>query len=239
MPLIALAGPKGSGKTTIARWLASNRGFKETMLAGELKALAARLFPRSLPQRVIDGPSGARDARHSDDQVRQAALELTAAGTLVRHDPDVRDMVARLFKGAPEPVTHRQAAELLARAFVPFEERLASPRRILQHLGTEWGRALWDEVWLAAVRRTVEAEKGTDFVVSDCRFRNEADYLRGRMGARVYWVEAGARLGDATDRHLSEPKKADLIDLCAGEIDTSRSIEETYAQLDALFPKGA
>lgn len=236
MTLIALAGRKSSGKSTIALWLAQKKGFRELSLAQELKELALVLFPRTLSRDVVVGPSELRDRPFTHDQIRVAAQEIQAAGTFLRHDPDGKEWITRLFGDAPKSVTNRAAADALSLAFDPYQVRLASPRAILQYLGTEWGRSLWDEVWLNAVRRTVEENRDGAFVVPDCRFPNEARYLKGRLAASVYWIEADARLGPSTDKHASEPTRAEMIGYCAGEIDNNGGPEELATELTGRFP---
>lgn len=236
MTLVALAGRKSSGKSTIALWLAQKHGYRELSLARELKDLALALLPRTLSTEVVDGHSELRDRAFTHDQIRTAAQEIQAAGTFLRHDPDGKEWITRLFGDAPKPVSSRAAADALSLAFDPYQVRLASPRAILQYLGTEWGRSLWDEVWLNAVRRTVEENRDAAFVVPDCRFPNEARYLKGRLGGSVYWVEAAARIGPSTDKHASEPTRAEMLGYCAGEIDNNGGALELAARLSEVFP---
>jgi hypothetical protein len=65
----------------------------------------------------------------------------------------------------------------------PLEQALySSPRRLLQTLGTEWGREqLGDTVWIEQARRRIQAivEAGAPVVViPDVRFANEAEWIR-------------------------------------------------------------
>lgn len=66
-----------------------------------------------------------------------------------------------------------------------------SPRRILQTLGTEWGRELIDpNLWVEVVRRAVLARPGGLVVIPDVRFENEAEMIRD-MGGTVIHVRRG------------------------------------------------
>jgi len=74
-----------------------------------------------------------------------------------------------------------------------------TPRKILQTLGTEWGRELIDgNIWIKAMERKA-AESGF-MVVPDIRFENEADSIR-RLGGIV--VHITGRDG-SVESHKSE-----------------------------------
>ncbi len=57
-----------------------------------------------------------------------------------------------------------------------------APRVALQKLGTEWGRALHEDVWLRYIDRTA---LGT-LIIPDIRFDNEAKYIISRGGQVVH-----------------------------------------------------
>jgi hypothetical protein len=231
--IIVLAGPKGSGKSTVADWLVKERNYKSLSLADKLKDLAKRFFPRLLTMEDLYGPSSARERRFSPADKRLGAVELQAAITWLRLDPDGREALNDLF-GDKDP--DRQAAHDLTRAFDPYEASFTSPRTVLQRLGTEWGRKVWNDVWLDVVRRTVSTDLASCYVIPDCRFPNEAQYLRERLGADVYWVEAGARIeGRPEDKHASEPRREDLIGYCTDEIKNDASVDALFAALSARF----
>lgn len=231
--VIALAGPKGSGKSTVADWLVKERGYVVLSLADQLKNLAKRFFPNTLTMEDLYGPSERRERHFSPADKRRAAVELQAANTWIRLDPDGRDAMVQLF-GDHDP--ERNAVSFLTGAFDPIEEAFRSPRTILQRLGTEWGRKVWDEVWLDAVRRTAMNNQSLRYVIPDCRFPNEAQYLKERLGADIFWVNASARLaGRAEDRHASEPRREQLIGFCAGEIPNEGGIDALALILPTQF----
>ena len=59
-----------------------------------------------------------------------------------------------------------------------------TPRRMMQTLGTEWGRELIHrDVWVIAMRKRVTSNT----IISDVRFNNEADMVRD-MGGRMIHV---------------------------------------------------
>lgn len=241
MPIIALAGPKESGKSTVARWLVENRSATEVLLAGELKRVARLFFPQTVTQADIDGPSRARERKLTSAQKRVAAGELQAAATFLRTDPDGRELVAKLFAprrttaAQPSAVLPSEAANHLRAVFADTEVVFDTPRKVLQFLGTEWGRKIWDEVWLYVVQETVTAAPAKLWVIPDCRFPNEAAYLRDRLGAKVYWVNAGDRIPTSRDPHSSEPTRDALSPFLVGDIDTSGTLADQPLVLAKLF----
>ena len=88
------------------------------------------------------------------------------------------------------------------------EERLKrlpgapTPRRLLQTLGTEWGRFcvhtdLWVELWRARVAASTHAY----VIVDDVRFRNEAEIVRS-IGGKL-WCVRNSRVITSSE-HTSE-----------------------------------
>lgn len=63
-----------------------------------------------------------------------------------------------------------------------------SPRKALQMLGTEWGRALNENMWVKiglnkAKQKIQDGYPGV--VITDCRFRNEIDYVKAAGGSVI------------------------------------------------------
>lgn len=79
-----------------------------------------------------------------------------------------------------------------------------TPRRILQTLGTEWGRDLIArDLWTSILLRRAEAMRasGVGVVVDDMRFPNEAHLIRSMGGVLVRIIRPDAR---ASGAHASE-----------------------------------
>ena len=65
-----------------------------------------------------------------------------------------------------------------------------SPRSLMQSLGTEWGRDLVDRhLWLTLAGKTLQ-QRGPGMVIADCRFDNEAEWVRANGGV-VLHIERG------------------------------------------------
>lgn len=75
-----------------------------------------------------------------------------------------------------------------------WAERLAmptlTPRWILQYWGTEvCRRAFHDDIWIASLENKLRTSKD-NVVISDCRFPNEIESIRG-AGGKIVWVKRG------------------------------------------------
>jgi hypothetical protein len=71
---------------------------------------------------------------------------------------------------------------------LPLEGWGFSYRRAAQLLGTEWGRALHDEIWINAMSFQIDkdAMARQHTVITDVRFENEADMIRRRGGVVIH-----------------------------------------------------
>ncbi len=83
----------------------------------------------------------------------------------------------------------------------------ASPRHLMQTLGTEWGRQLiHPHIWLRMAENRMAHERllyrHDKFVISDIRFEDEAAWVRS-MGGIVMHVH-NAKAQQADDAHASE-----------------------------------
>ena len=79
-----------------------------------------------------------------------------------------------------------------------------SPRKLLQTLGTEWGRDTIDKDWwvkLARSRVRQRMQCGYDVVVTDVRFQNEVDMVREFEGTLIRIEREGTA---AVRPHVSE-----------------------------------
>lgn len=102
-----------------------------------------------------------------------------------------------------------------------LEQPATKDRKLLQYLGTEWGRGIDQEIWLKVWTRDYlelrERRPDALIVVDDVRFDNEAQLIRS-FGGRVVQVmaDAGARarrLNQDVPSHASENGVSpDLID---------------------------
>lgn len=143
----------------------------------------------------------------------------------------LRAEVQAAFRVPPELLTHREAKELpaealayisctdmgfigaMARHEMKHDEVLTwrwlttrrSPRQILQGWGTEYRRAQRVTYWLDLLRERINQLHALDgrtrFVITDCRFENEADMVRGMGG--VLWQVVRDGLPNVEHGHAS------------------------------------
>lgn len=84
-------------------------------------------------------------------------------------------------------------------------------RTMMQRLGTEWGRNLSHDLWLAALGTSIRRmhEAGFHVVIDDTRFVNEMDYLKNQWKAVVVKVDRPGVVD--TSGHASEGELKDYV----------------------------
>lgn len=82
----------------------------------------------------------------------------------------LRDVVHEMFDIPYEWMLDRKLKET-PMDIPPYK----SPREILQYVGTEAMRAFYPEIWVSKVKRTIKANPGTKYVITDLRFPNEIE----------------------------------------------------------------
>lgn len=76
-----------------------------------------------------------------------------------------------------------------------------SPRRMMQTLGTEWGRNLINpDLWLVMAHQCL-LRNGPGMVIPDVRFENEAAWIRKHGGRIIHVIRPEAK---AVEAHASE-----------------------------------
>lgn len=111
----------------------------------------------------------------------------------------LREVARVAFGLADQQMTDRDLKEQV------LAEWGMSPRRILQLLGTEVGRAIHPDVWVRACMRSVTACGADVITITDCRFDNEVEAVR-RAGGHTIFID---RPGLSTDDpHPSEAMAA-------------------------------
>lgn len=163
--IIGLCGFAGAGKDTVADVLVKHCGFQKLAFADALRAEVANGFNVSLNLLT----------ERAKKEISTTALALHLAPTEFLG----QIMLTRLSQCSTVEVT---AAEL---------SEPASPRQIMQLWGTEYRRRQDPDYWVkqltARLSYAIQAG-GQRFVVTDCRFANEAAGLRA-MGGVLWQVQ--------------------------------------------------
>lgn len=112
-------------------------------------------------------------------------------------------------------------------------------RPFLQYIGSEWGRAKNENVWVAVMENKIKSlPLSTPIVVSDCRFPNEVAALR-KLGFKIIKIErpeANALLNKEISiaNHASETSLLDYKDWdCI--IDNNSTLDDFYSKLHLVY----
>lgn len=242
MKSVILAGCMKNGKDTVAEQLARDHGYVVVGFADALKRTTAWLF--QLDDGAFWGSSDERnrpfDAPIDYERIDQVARELLGyRGRVLALD---------LFQ---DRVTAVDIAERLRAALLP-RAPITSARVLLQLMGTEFGRALWEDTWINAVETTRQmVAKGVPYfrgdgvrsqlkpclapapiVVPDGRHKNEARYGYETLQCPVFWIDAERRVSrDPRFAHTSEPTRADLEPYVTDAIDNNGTLDELAANV--------
>jgi hypothetical protein len=102
--------------------------------------------------------------------------------------------------------------------------REITPRKILQEWGTEVGRnSFHPDIWILSLQRQIQQNPHKKYVITDCRFENEARVLKA-LGARLIGIQHAREWGGEGSLHASEAGlPVELIDCI---IDNNGSLEE-------------
>lgn len=161
----------------------------------------------------IAGPAGS-----GKDTVAKMFVELKPDARIVALADPMKRFCLEVFGWEPE------------RLWGPSERR-AEPdadgltaRVALQRLGTEWGRALRQDVWIDYLLRTSLAAWG-DTVVTDIRFPNEAEKIRSAGGVVVF-VTGRASAGVPAHESESHWTNPEFLKHVTFRIDNSGTIDD-------------
>jgi hypothetical protein len=178
-PAIALIAPRmGSGKTTVATYLANHYGYQITPFAKPLRMMMTALLESfGIP---------------------------------------AKEIAFLLSEGKETPILE-----------IPGTP---TPRRLMQLLGTDWGRKLvHDRIWVEAWE--IMATKNRYSVADDCRFPNEYKAVKAIPGGQVWRITRQSAV--ITSAHASEG----ALDTVAvdQEITNDGTAGELFAKVDAIL----
>lgn len=172
---------------------------------------------------AFTGAAGAgKDTAASILIENQGYVKLSFAGSL-------KDAVAAIFRWPREMLEGATAESRKWREerdewWSDALQRDITPRKILQEWGTEVGRnSFHPDIWLLSVLQELTLNPTKNYVITDCRFENEARALKA-LGARLIEIRRPVLDCDKGVEHVSEAGLArELLDAV---IDNDGSLEE-------------
>jgi hypothetical protein len=175
--IIGLTGPKACGKDTVADLLRTHCGFIKMGFADALYAEVSEAFGVEITQ---------LQQRETKEHPMSALAMAKCLGDG--------------FTGRMINLSHERGERLDMHA-------PRSPRQILQWWGTEYRRSQSQNYWVgmtsARIAYFMNARLATRFVLTDCRFPNEVEMVRGAYGGRIWQVKRpGCEV--PADSHTSE-----------------------------------
>lgn len=130
-----------------------------------------------------------------------------------------------------------------------------TPRLALQKIGTEMFRnQIDDKVWVKAVQKEIAQSPDLDYVITDCRFKNEVESIKEMGGTIVYvdrhdkpeWYNRALAAFDDPEGidakwladnniHKTDWNIYGLVSLADVVIDNKGTLEELYQKVDTLM----
>ena len=145
----------------------------------------------------------------------------------------LKDVCASLFMWPRELLEGNTADSRIWREQVDawWAEKLGipefTPRYALQHMGTEVMRESFNpDIWLLTMQKRFETvNAGKDVIISDCRFKNEVDFLRS-LGGKIIMVDTGTR-----PSWYDTALIANLDDSPSARLAAERVMQTTYSHI--------
>lgn len=233
--IIALLGVAGSGKDTVARYIREElREVATVAFADPMKEFAREVF--DFPTTHLWGPSHLRNENFRDYS-KMTAWALAAP----RFTRFLHPWTSRIL-GTSDPEARQLLCTKLNSWFTCLRDESIdcglTPRRMLQTLGTECGRSFDKNIWVSyGLRRAaalLNSEHCRAVVITDCRFLNEAEMVRGREG-EVWLI-------DRPSMHVSGVSHASELDVysegmrpfISHTVDNSGSLDALYTTIRRL-----
>jgi hypothetical protein len=114
-----------------------------------------------------------------------------------------------------------------------------TPRKALQLLGTEYGRGmLRDDVWIRRAEQELmkNSKSSRGMIITDVRFPNEAEWIRGKDNAVLLYLEVPGLKRDERYNHASEAgiDFDNLVDIKIVN-DKTKGLDYLFKQIDEIF----
>lgn len=202
-PIIALAGPAGCGKDTVADYLSQRYNFTKLAFADALRIEVAQAF--GVPVDLL------LDREHKELPVKALALSRC-------NDHRFGGVVLAMEINEDESTCEVVKAHM---------NQPRSPRRIMQLWGTEYRRRIFgDEYWITEWEQQA-AEIAGPIVVPDCREDFEAEFISRERGE--IWQIHKPDVAPVAEHSSEIPVARCWIDR---DIDNSQDLEYLHKQVE-------
>lgn len=173
-----------------------------------------------MPQPPLIGIAGR--ARSGKDTVANFIIAAIGGYRYSFADP-IRAMLSPLGVDMNDPYWQARKEDIIPALGV-------SPRRMMQTLGTEWGRNLINpDLWIIMAHQRL-LQNGPGMVIPDVRFENEAAWIRKHGGRIIHVIRPEAK---AVEAHASEDG-IEMLDADA-QLFNSGTLEELQLSVRELL----
>jgi hypothetical protein len=185
--ILGVLGNAGAGKDTIGKMIVEATGGETLALADPMKQFVQRVF--GFTHQQLWGPSDCRNApdyrfgaKWWQPWKKRSVANLRAHVLGELEVLETFRWLRDLMPEADEAEVYRAWRALVVWAMNLLAEGreygFLTPRKVLQTLGTEWGRDFNEDMWIdfgiRFANKRIETERVPVVVITDCRFLNEA-----------------------------------------------------------------
>lgn len=206
MSIIGIIGKIGHGKDTVADFIRRDGQTVRTVrrFADPLKACVAEILNCS----VFDLEDRGFKERPLGEEYE----------TYVTNDPFLEEHFSVMNRPEFEDFVERNGGdEVVIMERYSIQVITNTPRKMLQTLGTEWGRnMIHPDIWVNSMMSLYEQSRVNgsngnypDWLMPDVRFPNEAKAIKDRGGILIKVVRPGADTGDHVSEVLVDTIEAD------------------------------
>lgn len=145
--------------------------------------------------------------------------------SVYRFASPLKEACANLFGWTMEQIEDRDFKETVDPVW-GFKPRIA-----MQTLGTEWGRALRDDLWVHMAQVKFDSPFTHGMIICDVRFENEAAFIRDNGGLLIHVNRMGTAIEEAS--HASEAG----VEFKEGDawIDNNGTIEDLKSKVERII----
>lgn len=243
MKWLGIHGAAGSGKDTVADYIIKTFGGEKIALADPMKHFCRTILGFNEVQ--LWGPSANRnkpDPRY-DGPLRAASGHI-ARVKLTEHAPHWLLEVLPHFTNEQRI---KAATDLTAWLEDVLSQRDITPRYALQTLGTEWGRAQDQDIWLKYADLDAQRRELSGYaIIPDCRFLNEGAFLHAKGAPLLELVRPGVEGDDAmaagVAAHPSEMErvrfKNEFRKFITHTLINDTTLDELYSKISTALKEG-